>query len=209
MRPLSIFLENRGSLSAEEIWAIWINRVKLHVGRDEAARCGGAAWPRQRSCGEQQIGAQKRLAAGASLPCPGSPGTVGVATAPPPPPRCPSVCPSALAVAVRPHRWPWVNAWDLARVCRKGIVSRETGWVLISSRGEEGTVACGDMISPSISSRTRMRVRGGELRSSPRWWVHKTRSVAAFPIGSVMVVVLERPHDLLFSTHLRAFCCWR
>ena len=41
MRPPGIFLENCRSLSAWEIWAIWINRVKLHVGSDEAARCGG------------------------------------------------------------------------------------------------------------------------------------------------------------------------
>lgn len=48
MRPLGIFLENCRSLSAREIWAIWINRVKLHVGSDEVVRGGGAAWPRQK-----------------------------------------------------------------------------------------------------------------------------------------------------------------
>lgn len=46
MRPLGIFLENCRSLSAWKIWAIWIKRVKLSVGRAEAA---GAAQPRQRS----------------------------------------------------------------------------------------------------------------------------------------------------------------
>lgn len=49
MRPLGISLENSKSLSTWEIWAIWINRVKLHIGSDEVAWCGGAAWPHQRS----------------------------------------------------------------------------------------------------------------------------------------------------------------
>lgn len=41
MRPLGIFLENCRSLSAWKIWAIWIKRVKLSVGRDEAAGAEG------------------------------------------------------------------------------------------------------------------------------------------------------------------------
>lgn len=59
--PLGVFLENHRSLGAWEIQAIWINRVKLHVGSDEA------------------------VAEGMPLPFPGSPGTVGVASASPPP----------------------------------------------------------------------------------------------------------------------------
>lgn len=153
------------------------------------------------------------------LPFPGSPGTVGVAAASPPP-RCPSACPSAWRGCIRRRgrqRWPWVNAWHLACVRGKGIVSHGTGRVLISSRGEERTVACGDVISPGeercswAASRSQLREVG-----ACSWW----RSIRTggctrcsrrqlSPGRSAVVVALETPPGLPFSVHLGAFCCRR
>lgn len=95
MRPLGIFLENCRSLRAWKIWAIWIKRVKLGIGRDEGSRGSGTARPRQRSCGEH--GATLRASGrrfSPSLPFPGSPNHRHCAASPAP--RCPSACPAAL-----------------------------------------------------------------------------------------------------------------
>lgn len=67
MRPLGIFLENCRSLRAWKIWAIWIKRVKLGIGRDEAAGAAG-----QLGLARGAVGSTERhsepLAEGSALP---------------------------------------------------------------------------------------------------------------------------------------------
>lgn len=69
MRPLGIFLENCRSLRAWKIWAIWIKRVKLGIGRDEAAGAAG-----QLGLARGAVGSTERhsepLAEGSALPFP-------------------------------------------------------------------------------------------------------------------------------------------
>lgn len=66
MRPLGIFLENCRSLRAWEIWAIWIKRVKLGIGRDEAVGQLGLA----RGAVESTEQCSEPLAEGSTLPFP-------------------------------------------------------------------------------------------------------------------------------------------
>lgn len=69
MRPLGIFLENCRSLSAWKIWAIWIKRVKLSVGRDEAAGAAGQLGL-ARGAVESTEQCSEPLAEGSTLPFP-------------------------------------------------------------------------------------------------------------------------------------------
>lgn len=120
MRPLGIFLENCRSFSAWEIWAIWINRVKLHVGSDAVAR-GSLASPKELGRAADQCTKAFSRRCIPSLPRFSRHGQCC---------RCfssssPSIC---LPVCIRRRgrqRWPWVNAWDLACVRGQGLVITE------------------------------------------------------------------------------------
>lgn len=153
----------------------------------------GAAWPRQRSWGGQQISAQKHLAEGASLPFPGSPGTVSVAAASPPPLH-PSACPFAsegaggsVGLGSTPGIW---------HVCAgRGSLS-PNGLVLISSHGkEESSVACGDTISPG-TERCSWATFSSQLRETG------ARSWGTAQIPSVLVFA----HDGAGSSFPRDVC---
>lgn len=93
MRPLGIFLENCRSLRARKIWAIWIKRVKLGIGRDEAAGAAGQLGL-ARGAVESTEQCSEPLAEGSALPFPGSPNHQHCVASPAP--CCPSACPAAL-----------------------------------------------------------------------------------------------------------------
>lgn len=113
MRPLGIFLENCRSLRAWKIWAIWIKRVKLGIGRDEAAGAAG-----QLGLARGAVGSTERhsepLAEGSALPFPSlALQTIGtvlllllLAVHLPAPPLC----------TERPRAWRqrWGSAWRSA-----------------------------------------------------------------------------------------------
>lgn len=133
MRPLGIFLENCRSLSAWKIWAIWIKRVKLSVGRDEAAGAAGQLGL-ARGAVESTEQCSEPLAEGSTLPFPGY--TIHQ--------HCASSCPSASTRSISrcggsagsaPGTW-------------QGTVGHSEDQVLISSSGEHRAVPGGDGISP-------------------------------------------------------------
>lgn len=183
MRPLGIFLENCRSFSAWEIWAIWINRVKLHIGSDAVAQ-GSLASPKelQRAADRCTKAFSRRCIP--SLPWLSRHGQCC---------RCFSSSSPSICLHVRIRRQGGSvglgSTPGIWHVCAgRGSLS-PNGSVLISSHGkEESSVACRDAISPSeercswASSCSHLWETGA--RSWGRAWIPSMLVVAHDAAGS-------------------------